>query len=168
MERLAIMAAKKLDEKQWERTKSEYTIGRQKQVDKARFQQKKRRYPDFVQALQEVKRPKYRVYTRPALLNMVDRFFRTPFHITRAPLPPLHRHRKTIDGFVSSLTTEDSKGVHVLRVYSRNGPDYHIYVLRTPARPSTLRIYPRDTILQVILHDDAILDVVELTPTKTL
>jgi hypothetical protein len=162
MKRLEIIAGEKISQKQWQKLKSQMNLGRTQQIDKARFQNKKKQSLQYENLLREIKNPHLRFYSKAKILNMIDSIYQTGFYYSTTPLPNISY--EYIVEFIKSLKNENPNQLYTIYTFQKNH-HYQIYVFKTPNRV-TQHHYPRNTILKVIIHDNQIIDLQELCSTE--
>lgn len=161
MKSLAQISGSKIEQKDWEYLKTNYQIAKTRQIDKQRFQQKKKNVDQYESLLEEIKDEHRRIYSRPSLLHRIDVFNRQLFYQCRVPIPDVSPsvHYE----FLSRLSSTEPNQVFDVHTFFR-GKNYTIYYIRTPKKVSQNRHYPSDTILRVIFYNDKIIDISAFIP----
>lgn len=161
MKSLALISGSKIEQKDWQNLKTRYQIAKMKQIDKQRFQEKKKNVNQYQTLLEQIKDESRRTYSRPSLLYRVDAFYKQLFYQCRVPIPNVSP--SVHFEFLSRLSSTEPNQVFDIHTFFKN-KNYTIYYIRTPIRVSQNRHYPPDTILRVIFYNDHIVDLSEFIP----
>lgn len=152
-------AAMNIQQKEWQETKKKYNLYDTINIDRIRFEGKKKNIPEFEIMLENIKNKQYRHYNRASLLNKIDKYKKQLYHQLRVPIPNVSQSIQA--EFIYYLNYENPNEVYTIFKFYNN-KNYMVYYIKTPLKVSKNRSYPENTILKVIFYDDSIIDIEEI------
>lgn len=163
MKPLIIIAGKKISQIQWQGIKSHMNLGNIKEIEKARYQDKKKQSLEYENLMREIKNSETRFYSKSKILSLINPIYQTGFYQCRVELPKISQ--QYISEFVECLKNENPNEVYTMYIYQKQ-KSYQVYVFKTPHHPAPNRVYPKNTILKVIMHNNQIVDLETLCPSE--
>lgn len=163
MKPLIIIAGKKISQIQWQGIKSQMGLGNIKEIEKARYQDKKKQSLQYENMLRQIKNSETRFYSKAKILSLINPIYQTGSYQSRVTLPTISQ--QYISEFVESLKNENPNEVYTMYIYHKQ-KSYQVYVLKTPHRPAPNRVYPKNTILKIIMYNNKIVDLETLCSSE--